>query len=1402
MTTGKILKLLIFIIIIQSFFISINALPAQVALFQPAKGHSSPNFAVKLEWIPSQVLPLSYRVFVEGYIYNPATDEYEYMSDYRDVPNHVNFLWVEIPMNTGESPIYWWVLARDGTGFSQAPDEEDKYSFTINTGTEPGNRPAKTQLVSPSNGGTVDSSNPTFTWNPIPGVDNFYVEVSNNPEFVDWDDLEYYQTYYGSSFPSSYQDFVTFKSEDYDTIPGSQNNYSFPVGFSDGYELYWRVYAKKGELFHPDTQEIWTFTVDQAGTIVTPITPAHGSTLNNTDVYFSWQALSEAPDNYILDISLNSGFTNIIRSETLSGTTTNWTAPGGVLSLGNTYYWRIYPKIGDNTFEGDATTRNFTLEPEGGGDETPLPVTLTSPTNGSNVPDTAVNFVWQGLVTQPDYYTIQIASDINFSDIVHSHNTANGTTTNYNIAPGELEFGESYYWRVFGVKGVLSDAGAATKWQFGILDNDPTPLPVTLLTPSNGASFDTTNIQFTWEALVEQPDNYVIQVATTSNFSAGVVINQSLLGHLTQYISTTELSYNTTYFWRVYGRVGFYSDPGAADVRTFTINPDPGGGGDAPLPVTQILPGEGDIYNYTAIEFRWQLLAETPDRYTLQIASDFNFSNITHTYNTDNGNIYNYFINPGVLSLDNTYYWRVFGVKDGNSAPEQASKRSFRLETEGGPQAPPPVTLISPLDGATLYDTNVNFTWNPLNPAPDKYIFQISSNETFSGELLYSEECFPEFTSHSVAGVLEYENTYYWRVFGVKNSQSSPSAATVRSFNLTLPSGDMPANVVLIAPVHQAELNTTSVEFIWQALAVTPDNYILQVSTSSDFSTFAVNQTLSNSTTNYTASSGLNFNNTYYWRVYAVKSGQQNPAGATVRIFTLEEEDTGGPDAPGPVTLISPSPGVTLYDTNVNFTWQGLNPVPDNYQIQISVNSSFSSFIHNQTLGGSTNSFNSTSGLSFGNTYYWRVYGIKNSQYLASEAEIRSFTLIEPSGDMPANVQLISPLHGVTLTTTNLSFSWQALAVQPDEYIIEISSSSDFNPPFVHNSTLAGTVTSHNVNTGFNFGNTYYWRVYAVKSGQQNPDGAQIRSFTLQDPGGGPGDDTPEPVTLLSPANGITLHFREVEFSWERLSPNPDRYKVEISTDSNFNTLTHEFYTFDGNVTTYKTSAGVLNYQTYYWRVYGIKNGMSAPEEAVKWSINIVAPTPGTPEPVILSSPSNGALISTTYVQFIWQALVSTPDEYVLEIDENLNFSDSIVYSTSATNQTVSDGVLETGKKYYWRVYAVSGGLSSPNDATVRYFTMSGVPPTNILTHIIYELNPARTLANHTTDFELSINPTMNSDLDAGFNRIDINVSEFVTGSVDFSQSKMYVDGVEYTKTVNPAGEQFETIMSGTNVEV
>ena len=532
----------------------------------------------------------------------------------------------------------------------------------------------------------------------------------------------------------------------------------------------------------------------------------------------------------------------------------------------------------------------------------------------------------------------------------------------------------------------------------------------------------------------------------------------------------------------------------------------------------------------------------------------------------------------------------------------------------------------------------------------------------------------------------------------------------------------VPGTPTLALPVNSASNLETSLSFSWNAVSGTA-NYRLQLSTSSDFNTTVVDDSII-STTSRTGNS-LSYATTYYWRVRA-KNGGGSSAWSDIWSFSTT------PALPAIPILSTPVNTATDQALNLIFSWNEVSNVIS-YRIQLSSTIDFSVLI----VDDSSLTANSIAlgPLNRSTTYYWRV-NAKNGGGTSGWSEIRSFTTIPSAPDIPI---LNLPVNGATEQPVNLTLSWNTVP-RTSLYRVQLSTVSDFSTLLVDDSTFASNskaVGPLSRNT------TYYWRVNARNAGGASA-WSETRSFSTL-------PLAAEIPALTSPVNNANDQPVILTLSWNVVS-NASSYRVQLSTTSDFSML----MTDDSTLTmTEKIVSSLSNGSTYYWRVSAKNSGGTSAWSEVR-NFTTVPPSAGVPN---LSAPANAATDQPINLTLSWNT-ISGALSYRVQLSSTVDFAESLSDDSTLTTTSKTINSLANGTTYYWRVNAKNSGGTSDWSEVRSFMT---VPPTAGVPMLSSPVNTAIDQPN-------SLSLSWNEAAGASLYRIQIStISDFSTLVVDDS---------------------------------
>ena len=362
------------------------------------------------------------------------------------------------------------------------------------------------------------------------------------------------------------------------------------------------------------------------------------------------------------------------------------------------------------------------------------------------------------------------------------------------------------------------------------------------------------------------------------------------------------------------------------------------------LPAPTLLsPANNTIDISTSPTLTWNATTDLAS-YTLQVSTDSLFSSFIYNQNgltTTSQQI------SGLNNLT-TYYWRVSATN--NNVTSAWSTPIWSFTTTGSAPSDPVLSL--PANNTTGISTYPLLAWNTSSGATS-YTLQVSNNSSFSS-FVYNQNGLT--TTNAIVIGLSYSTAYFWRV-NATNSYGTSNWSTVWSFTTAGPPPNAPT---LSSPANNATGISVSPTLVWNTSAGAT-SYTLQVSTNNIFSSLVHNQTgLTNTTLQLT---GLSYLTTYYWRV-SVTNNNGTSGWSTTWSFST----TG--TAPYAPSLFAPANDAIDIETPTLLVWSP-SAGATSYALQVSTNSSFSSFVYNQS--GLTSTSQQVTGLNISTKYFWRV---------------------------------------------------------------------------------------------------------------------------------------------------------------------------------------------------------------------------------------------------------------------------------------------------------------------------------------------------------------------------------------------------------------------------------------------
>jgi hypothetical protein len=701
---------------------------------------------------------------------------------------------------------YWQIRAVNAGGTTYA-DGGAWWSFTTGSNSAPA-------LTSPTDGSTLLTNLPTFTWETVNDAINYNIQVSTNSTF-------------------------SLLKVNATTTTAS---YTPTTALTPKTKMYWRVRTKTGLSTYGPWSDVWSFTTANPPSAPTLSAPATGTLVTTSTVKLDWANVTMPAgtvlQKYEVQMATNSAFT--VNMTLTDAAISEYTF--GPLTPNTTYYWhvRAFNTLGQySAWSASRTIRAAVLPP-----------TLVTPLNAEFLKTRRPTFVWNS-VPGATGYTIQISRNTGFTLLVGTYQVTPATYT----PVADLPANTGLWWRV-----QSKGANGPSAWSLArsFHTANPPSTPALLLPAINALTTDYTP-RLDW-GLVTLPGgttfgHYQVQVADNAAFAAPAADESGLNDRLVhEYSPTTDLNPNTKYYWRVrsYNAAGEYS--AWSLVRTFRT---------ALLPPTLQAPSNGDNLLYNRPTFDWD---DVPGAigYTIKISRNSGFTSLVGTYQATPAT----YTLAANLPANTTLWWRVQS-KGANGPSAWSLVRSFH--TANPPSVP---TLLLPAINALTTDYTPRLDWAvvtvPVGTTFGYYRVQVDDDPAFGspafdvGSGVLTNKNVHEYTPDSD---LNPNTKYYWRVSSYNGASEYSAWSLVRYFRTALSAPE------LSTPTDGGTTTLLRPPFDWADVSGAA-SYTIQVSRNSMFTSLVVNATVVPSM--YTPTVNLPANITLYWRVKA--NGTNGPS--------------------------------------------------------------------------------------------------------------------------------------------------------------------------------------------------------------------------------------------------------------------------------------------------------------------------------------------------------------------------------------------------------------------------------------------------------------------------------------------------------------------------------------------
>jgi large repetitive protein len=764
----------------------------------------------------------------------------------------------------------------------------------------------------------------------------------------------------------------------------------------------------------------------------------------------------------------------------------------------------------------------------------------------------------------------------------------------------------------------------------------PTPAVPQLVNPSDNALNVTFTPNLIWTK-ARYASTYQVQLSLSKNFTSKLI--DSTLADTAKLVRAGLLSPSSKFFWRV--RAKHISDSSAWVMDSFTTTSG------VPIAPQLVYPGNNANNIPLTPTLTWYKAASATS-YTVQLGTSLSFSLplIINATPTDTSLA----VPSGKLSLSTKYYWKVEAKNSfGTGAPSIDSFTTL-------PPAPNAPVLYAPLSNSGNISLTPTLIWRKVIGAAS-YRVQADTLMTFGAGMPVNLS--PTDTTVNVATGLVPFKKYYWQVQAI--NAGGNSAWTIDSFT-TVPI--TPAVPQLVFPGHNAGNISLTPALLWKKSNYAT-SYHVQLSSSLSFSGILIVNSLLSDTSQLVENDLLTFSTKYFWKVMAKNAGDSSA-------WIIDSFTTRPPPPAAPI-LVFPADGaidVPLYTT---LLWNKV-PAAVSYNVQVASSSSFGApLIVNATIPDTARYVGS--GLTYSNTYYWRVR--TKSAIDSSAWTIRRFTAIPAAPGAP---QLVLPANNAVNVPLTPTLTWKKVVAATSYQVLLASSPSYSNPQIIINSSIADTQLA--VESGLLGSLTkYYWKVLATNAGGTSLWSAD--SFTTI-------PVAPNAPQLVFPGHGATNVSLTPTLLWRTTGPGIS-YKIQVSSSISFGSTTMIIESEHRDTFESVGSERFTFSSKYYWRVQATNTiGQSA------WAIDSFTTVPTVPDAPTLVYPGNNAPNIPLVPALLWNKFNSV-DSFHIQLSTISSFLTNIIDEKLVDSfKVVGTGLLSPDVKYFWRVMAINSAGQGP----------------------------------------------------------------------------------------------------------
>ena len=691
------------------------------------------------------------------------------------------------------------------------------------------------------------SASPGQAANPSPADSATSVSINADLSWTAGSGTTSHDVYFGTSSPGSFQ--------------GNQTAATFDPGtMANNTAYYWRI--DELNAAGTTTGTVWSFTtIVAAPAAASSPSPANSATDVSVSADLSWTAGAGATSHNVYFGTTSPG--------SFQGNQTAATFEPGTMANNTTYYWRIDELNAAGTTTG--TVWSFTTVTAG------QPVTeefgdATNTDHPGTIEDTFTN---QGGGGTGNYSTDVVLSTYTWP----ADTVANTTIIKWDISsiPTDVTITEAtlYLYQVSMTGDTSYDIGVHK-----IINVNP------VITSCNWNTYDGTN-SWTGGADGGQGDTAAAEDTQVVNSTNNVYKTWTVTNMVANWVSTPSSNYGMLVNSDDVATVDscrYFASTEVVDAATrpkLIVSYISGSPGQATSP--DPADSAADVTVDAVLSWTAGSGATSHDVYFGSTSPGAFQGNQTQTT-----------FDPGTLSYNITYYWRIDEVNASGTTPGDV----WSFTTEAAPQPPGQATNPSPADSATNVGINADLSWTAGSGSTSSDVyFGTSSPGTYQGN--QTETSFDP-------GAMANDTTYYWRIDEI--NADGTTTGSVWSFTTVVAA---PAQASNPSPANSATNVGVNTDLSWTAgSGATSHDVYFGTDSTPDSGEFQGNQTAA------TFEPGTMANDTtYYWRIDEVNAG--GTTTGAVWNFTTEA----APQPPGQASSPDPADSTTDVSINADLSW-------------------------------------------------------------------------------------------------------------------------------------------------------------------------------------------------------------------------------------------------------------------------------------------------------------------------------------------------------------------------------------------------------------------------------------------------------------------------------------------------